>query len=112
VIVQEGSYSKNSRTDSYGGSFYDALRDQNDTLEIKEVIVPFPIFLNKKYLYIEVTGCNSYGDYRAKIDIFEIMEKNDSLAYLKAFEELCVPIACIINKRARCTILYIIFMFK
>lgn len=45
---------------------------------------------DKKYLYIEVTGTNSRGDYRAKIDTLEIMEKNDSLAYLKAFEELCV----------------------
>ena len=44
---------------------------------------------DKKYLYIEVTGTNSHGDYRAKIDTLEIMEKNDSLAYLKAFEE-CV----------------------
>ena len=111
MIVQEGSYSKNYRTDNYGGSFYDTLRDQNDTLEIK-VIVPFSILLNKKYLYIEVTGCNSYGDYRAKIDVLEIMEKNDSLAYLKAFEELCVSIICITHKRARCTILHIIFMFK
>ncbi|MCM1722937.1 hypothetical protein [Bacteroides ovatus] len=45
---------------------------------------------DKRYLYIEVTGTNSHGDYRAKIDTLEIMEKNDSLAYLKAFEELCV----------------------
>ena len=45
---------------------------------------------DKKYLYIEATGTNSHGDYSAKIDTLEIMEKNDSLAYLKAFEELCV----------------------
>ncbi len=46
---------------------------------------------NKKYLYIEVTTTNYHGDYyRTKIDTLEIMEENDSLAYLKAFKELCV----------------------
>ena len=42
----------------------------------------FSIFLNKKYLYIEVTGCNSYGDYRAKIDIFEIMGKGTITSFI------------------------------
>lgn len=45
---------------------------------------------DKKYLYIEVSGTNSDGAYSTKIDTLEIIEKNDSLAYLKAFEELCL----------------------
>lgn len=45
---------------------------------------------DKKYLYIEVSGSNSDGAYSTKIDTLEIIEKNDSLAYLKAFEELCL----------------------
>lgn len=45
---------------------------------------------DKKYLFIEVTGTNSLGVYRTKIDTTEIVSKNDSLAYLKAFEKACV----------------------
>ena len=45
---------------------------------------------DKKYLYIEVSGTNSDGAYSTKIDTLEIIETNDSLAYLKAFEELCL----------------------
>lgn len=44
----------------------------------------------KKYLYVEVSATNSMGVYRTKIDTVEILEKNDSLAYLKAFEKICV----------------------
>ena len=37
-----------------------------------------------------MSGTNSDGAYSTKIDTLEIIEKNDSLAYLKAFEELCL----------------------
>lgn len=45
---------------------------------------------DKTYLYVEVSGNNASGVYRTKIDTIEIIEKNDSLAYLKAFEKSCV----------------------
>lgn len=45
---------------------------------------------DKKYLLIEVSITNYLGEYRTKIDTTEIIEKNDSLAYLKAFEKSCI----------------------
>lgn len=42
VIVLEGIYYQNPRSANYGGYFYDLLRGQNDTFEIK-AIVPLAI---------------------------------------------------------------------
>lgn len=42
VIVLEGIYYQNPRSGNYGGYFYDVLRGQNDTFEIK-VIIPLAI---------------------------------------------------------------------
>lgn len=42
VIVLEGIYYQNPRSSNYGGYFYDVLRGQNDTFEIR-VIVPLAI---------------------------------------------------------------------
>ena len=45
---------------------------------------------DKKYLYIEVTGDRPFGEYRTTIDTVEIIAKNDSVAYLEAFEKSCI----------------------
>lgn len=42
VIVLEGIYYQNPRSSNYGGYFYDVLRGQNDTFEIR-VIIPLAI---------------------------------------------------------------------
>lgn len=42
VVVLEGIYYQNPRSGNYGGYFYDVLRGQNDTFEIK-VIIPLAI---------------------------------------------------------------------
>jgi len=42
VVVLEGIYYQNPRSGNYGGYFYDVLRGQNDTFEIR-VIVPLAI---------------------------------------------------------------------
>ena len=42
VIILEGIYYQNPRSSNYGGYFYDILRGQNDTFEIR-VIVPLAI---------------------------------------------------------------------
>lgn len=44
----------------------------------------------QKYLYIEASGDNASGEYRIKIDTTEIIAKNDSLAYLIAYEKACI----------------------
>lgn len=44
----------------------------------------------QRYLYIEVSGDNASGAYRTKIDTTEIIANNDSLAYLIAYEKICI----------------------
>lgn len=48
------------------------------------------IIKEKKYLYVEISSNKFLGVNRAKVDTVEIIAENDSLAYLKAFEQLCI----------------------
>lgn len=48
------------------------------------------IEIDKKYLLIEVLSTHDLGVNRTEIDTTEVFEKNDSLAYLHAFEKACI----------------------
>lgn len=48
------------------------------------------IIKEKKYLYVEISSNEFLGEHRAKVDTIQIIAENDSLAYLKAFEQLCI----------------------